>query len=116
MPKKTTKITKKPPVKPQPTTTSASQVVILPPMTESQKIWEAIRYRAIDMFALPNQIVEQHCTPHFVDSNRLFLTTRSTATLPSLEAACGKEFVIELADKYLIVSRAPATFALPKNK
>jgi len=89
--------------------------VVVTPVTEAQKIWEEIRYRPIEMFALPNQVVEQHCTPFPAEPNRLFLTVRSTATLPSLEVACGKDFVVELADKFVIVARAVASPIPPKK-
>lgn len=95
--------------------TYVSPPVAMPAMAESARIWEEIRYRPIEMFALPNQIVEQHCTPFPVDPNRLYLTVRSTATLPSLEASCGKEFVVELADRFIIITRAVAPLVPPKK-
>lgn len=91
-------------------------VPVVPVQTEAEKIWEQIRYRPIEMFALPNQIVEQHCTPFPVDPNRLFLTIRSTATLPSLEVSCGKDFVVEIADRFVIVTRAQAPFVFPAQR
>lgn len=111
-PKKAPVVEQKAPVAPS---VYVSAPVTLPVATEAQRIWEEIRYRSIEMFALPGQIVEQHCDPLYVDPNRLFLTVRSTATLPSLEVSCGKDFVVELADKFVIVTRAVAPFVLPKK-
>lgn len=122
MPKKTSK-----------KTVEVSAPITLPPVpekTEAEKIWEEIQLLPIEMFALPNQIVAQHCEPlpFAIDPNRLFLTIRSTATLPSLEFSLQsftknskmqaaelakrgqvmqvKEYTVELADKFVIVARA----------
>lgn len=107
-----------------------TEIAVSAVKTEAEKIWDEIKDLKIEMFALPNQFVWQYCTalPFNVDPNRLFLTTRSTATLPSLEASLDsftkdtkqaaaelakrghvvevKEYKVELADKYVIVSRA----------
>jgi hypothetical protein len=84
-----------------------------PQPTEAEKIWSEIRNRPIDMFGLPNQTVEQHATPQYIDPNKLFLVTRSSAVLPSLEIAC-KEFTFELAGRFVLVSRQVAP-AVPVN-
>ncbi len=108
--KKPTVAVKQPVAPPAPSTPPAA-----PSVSEADKIWSEIRYRPIEMFALPNQIVEQHCTPFPADPSKLFLTTRSTAVLPSLEASCGKDFVVELAEKFVIVSRPVVPPAPPKK-
>lgn len=76
--------------------------------TEAGKIWDEIKDKDIEMFALPDQKVSMHCHPIMVEPSRLFLTTNSTAVLPSLETAIGKKFTVELADKFVIVARVPA--------
>lgn len=73
--------------------------------TESEKIWDEIKNLPIQMFGLPSQTVAQYCTPVAVDPNRLFLTIRSSATLPSLEISVAGKFNVELADKFVIVTR-----------
>lgn len=74
--------------------------------TEAGAIWNEIKNKSIDMFSLPDQRVWQHCDPVFIEPNRLYLRTRSTSVLPSLEVSCGKSLVAELVDKYVIVARA----------
>lgn len=97
----------------QPATTTAPPVVVQQPqVTEAEKIWAEIRFRPIEMFGLPNQVVEQHATPFPADPNKLFLTIRSSAVLPSLEATC-KDFTVELADRFVIVSRPVAAPVAP---
>jgi hypothetical protein len=113
MPKKT-----KNPKKSQPVVATPAPVVAHPVLvqTESEKIWEEIKMRPISMFALPNQTVIDHCTPYpQIDPAKLYLTVRSTATLPSLEAAVGGGFAVELADKFVVVSRVPAPLPIPKK-
>jgi hypothetical protein len=66
------------------------------------------------MFGLPNQIVSMHCTPKLVEPNTLYVITRSSAVLPSLEEVLGSKYVVELAAGYLTVKRAPKTFT-PKK-
>lgn len=78
-----------------------------PVKSEAEKIWEEIKHLTIQMFGLPDQIVAQHCTFIPVEPTALYLTIRSTATLPSLEAAIAPAFVVELVDKFVIVRRVP---------
>jgi hypothetical protein len=74
--------------------------------TEAIKIWNEIKDKSIEMFALPNQRVMDHCYPVDIEPSKLYLRTKSTSVLPSLEVSCGKNFVVELVDKYVSVSRA----------
>lgn len=115
----------------------ASPPVVQPPAppvpvkTEGQLIWEEIKDLPIQMFGLPNQTVELHATPFEVDPHRLFLTIRSSAVLPSLESTLAEytdkmdmvakkvadvqhtvpinhsRFTVELADRFVIVTRTP---------
>lgn len=73
--------------------------------TEAGKIWSEIKDKNISMFALPGQKVQMHCQPVTVDPARLFLKTTSSAVLPSLEMAIGSNYTVELADKFVIVTR-----------
>lgn len=87
-----------------------------PVQTEAQKIWDEIQNLPILMFGLPDQTVAMHCGPIAVEPTKLYLLTRSSATLPSLEASVGKNFTVELADKFVIVARAPKPLFPPKKK
>jgi hypothetical protein len=78
-----------------------------PVKSEAEKIWSEIKDLPIDMFGLPNQFVSMHCTFVTVEPSQLYVTIRSSATLPSLEAAVAPHFVVELADKFVIVKRVP---------
>ena len=77
-----------------------------PAQTEGEKIWNEIKDRTINMFALPDQVVFQHCTFIPIEPSKCYVTIRSTATLPSLEAAIGAGFTVELADKFVVIARA----------
>jgi hypothetical protein len=83
-------------------------VVAQPPVkTEAEKIWEEIQNRTIYMFGLPGQIISQHCNVVPVEPSSLYVVIRSSATLPSLETAVSPDFTVELADKFVIIRRAP---------
>lgn len=75
--------------------------------SEAGKIWAEIKDRPIEMFALPDQKVSDHCLPVNIEPSRLYLRTKSTSVLPSLEVSCGKKYVVEMVDKYVSVTRAP---------
>lgn len=131
---KKSRTSKKPPVaEATPVTTLVPvPVPVVVEKTTSEKIWEEIQFLPIEMFALPSQVVGQHCAPidnyHLVDPDRLFMTIRSSATLPSLESSLAsftsslrtqatelkkrgviievKQYNVEMVDKWVIVSRA----------
>lgn len=74
--------------------------------TEAGVIWDEIKDKAIEIFALPNQTISMHATPSPVEPSRLYLLTRSSSVLPVIEMTIGKNYTVELADKYTIVARA----------
>lgn len=74
--------------------------------TEAGKIWSEIKDKSIEMFALPDQKVHQYCQPKLVDPTKLYLDITASSVLPSLEAAIGSNYTVELANRYVIVSRA----------
>lgn len=78
--------------------------------TVAGEIWNEIKDKTIEMFALPDQIVSMHAHPVPVEPSKLFLVTNSSAVLPSLEAAVGKKYVVELAGQFITVSRAVQPF------
>lgn len=84
-----------------------NEATVVPTKTEAEKIWEEIKSLPIQMFGLPSQVVANHCTFVPIEPSKLYVSIRSTATLPSLEAAVAPKFVVELADKWVIVTRAP---------
>jgi hypothetical protein len=123
-PKKTTKRTKPvlapqvvaPPVAASPHQTACFPQTAPPPFTphvavpqtsEADIIWAEIRNLPIQMFALPNQVVEMHCTPVPIDPSKLYVSIRSAATLPALETTLAGRFTVEMADKWVIVARLP---------
>lgn len=74
--------------------------------TVAEQIWDEIKNKSIEMFALPDQKVHQYCKQIKIEPSKLYLTTTATSTLPSLEAALGAKYTVELLDKYVVVSRA----------
>lgn len=84
--------------------------------TEAEKMWDEIKNLPLSMFGLPDQAVFQHCTFVPVEPSALYVTIRSSATLPSLEAAIAPAFTVELADKFVIVRRAPKPLVPSKQR
>lgn len=74
--------------------------------TEAGSIWSEIKDKPIEIFALPNQTISLHAAPALVEPSKLYLLTRSSSVLPAIETALGKNYVVELADKYTVVARA----------
>lgn len=74
--------------------------------TEAGAIWNEIKDKTIEMFALPDQVISQYAAPAPVEPSKLYLLTRATAALPAIETALGKKFLVERVDKYVVVSRA----------
>lgn len=68
-------------------------------------IWNEIKDKKIDVFALPNQSVEKYCTPVTIEPSKLYLTVKASAVLPALESALGPTYHIEQASKYFIISK-----------
>jgi hypothetical protein len=87
-----------------------------PVKTEAEAIWDAIKNRPIMMFGLPDQYVVQHCTFVPVEPTNLYVTIRSSATLPSLETAVAPDFTVELADKFVIIKRVPKPLVASKKR
>lgn len=74
--------------------------------TESGKIWDEIKDKTIDVFAIPNQKVNMYVRPVVVEPSKLYLVmTRASAALPALETAIGNGYAVELVNKYVVVSR-----------
>lgn len=80
-----------------------SQVVKTVP--ESEKIWNEIKDKEILMFALPNQLVFHYCSPIVVEPSKCYLKSTASSVLPALETALGRNYTVELMDKYIVVAR-----------
>jgi len=74
--------------------------------TEADKIWIEIKDKNIEIFALPDQKVSDYCNPVTVEPSKLYLLLKkASSALPAIESAIGNKFTVELANKYVIVSR-----------
>lgn len=74
-------------------------------VTEAEKIWNEISNLPLEMFSLPDQTVRKYCTPVSIEPSKLYITASVQAVVPALETAIGKKFDIEMATKYIIISR-----------
>jgi hypothetical protein len=75
----------------------------------SDKIWDNIKNLAIEMFAIPGQKVHMHFKKLNGGSpSDLYLKAKSSAALPSLEAALDfylpEKYVVRNAEQYIVVT------------
>lgn len=76
--------------------------------TPAAKIWNEIKNLVLPLFGLPNQLVSNHCVPKLINPNALYVLVSSSAVLPALESILSRSFDLELADKYIVISRKNA--------
>lgn len=73
--------------------------------TEPNKIWDEIKDKELEIFALPNQKVKDHAEPLNIPGvEHLYVKLASSAVLASLET-CLKDFEFEQTEKYVIIKR-----------
>jgi len=106
---KKSKVTEAAPVAQAPVKQTPPTVEEMIAGTEAGNIWNEIRFKEIQMFALPGQTISYYCKPAIVEPSKLYLLTTATSVLPSLEQAVGKKYIVESIDKYTVVSRAPVS-------
>jgi hypothetical protein len=82
--------------------------------TEAGKIWASIKLLPIHIFGLSNQVVENYCFPVNISPDKLYLASKASAVLPALETTVAGKFVVELQDKYIVVTPAPTPLT-PKH-
>lgn len=76
-----------------------------PVVTEAAKIWSEISGVELEMFSLPGQTVEKYCTQVNIEPTKLYVTASVQAVVPALEAALGKRFTVERAQKFIVIAR-----------
>jgi hypothetical protein len=80
-------------------------------ITVSDAIWNRIKGLQLDLFALPDQIIEKNVHRVNITDDKLYLTLKAPAVLPAIEAALSKlkmpenqVFEITQAKNYTIIS------------
>lgn len=74
--------------------------------TNSQKIWDEIKNKKIEMFSLPDQTVSMHCSPVYIDPETLYLTYKASSIINQLEESLGSKYKVSLDMKYISVKKA----------
>lgn len=77
-----------------------------PSLTEAEKIWNEIKDKKIEMFALPDQKVHQYCDTQTIEPTKLYLVPKATSVLPALETALAPKYNVDRMDRFIVVSRA----------
>jgi hypothetical protein len=80
-------------------------------LSVSEEIWNDIKDKHIEMFALANAKVSDYCIPVNLDPSRCFLTFKASSVLPALESAFGNVYEFEITkNNYIIVSKKANEF------
>ena len=74
-------------------------------MAESDKIWEEIKDKKINVFALPAKKVSECVEKVNIPANQLYVKITVGAVLTALEETLGEDFTVEMAEKFTIISR-----------
>src|ERR1700686_1224176 len=70
--------------------------------SEAGQIWSEIKDKTIQMFALPDQKISDYAAPSPVEPSKLYLVARASSALPAIKAALGKNYTVDLVDRYLV--------------
>lgn len=73
--------------------------------TVADEIWNEIKDKKVDMFALPSQSVHQYCKPVTIEPSKCFLLSKVSAFLPALESCLGAAYDVSRSDKYIVVEK-----------
>lgn len=73
-------------------------------VTPAAEIWNDIKDKPIDMFALPNQLVNMYCKPVDIEPSKCYLKINASSVLPALELAVGPKYSVERSTHFVIVS------------
>ena len=72
--------------------------------TLADKIWDDIKEKPVEMFALPKQFVHMYCKQIKIEPSKLYLTFTVPAILPALEVALEGKYTVERLERYISVS------------
>lgn len=73
-------------------------------MVSGKKLWEEIKNRDINVFAMTSKVAD-YCEYIDIDESKCYLTCKASAALPALETALGEGFRCSLVEKYVLVER-----------
>ncbi len=73
--------------------------------TIADKLWEEIKDKKVEMFALPNQTVSMYCQPVNINPSKLYLTYKASSLIASIEETLGPSFKVEHVGNYITVSK-----------
>ncbi len=73
-------------------------------LTLAEKVWNDIKGKKLEMFALPEQFVHMYCEPINIEPTKLYLKYKVPAVLPALEEALKGSYTVEMTNKYICIS------------
>ena len=81
----------------------AKEVIVEPNFGD--KLWEEIKDKPIDMFALPGKRVQDFVSKVMGTANSLLVSVKVGAAIPALEQTLGNTFKVVPDEKYVTVSK-----------
>lgn len=72
---------------------------------DSLNIWNEIRGIKLDLFSLPEQVLENNVNLVPVSDGKVYLTLKASAVLPAMEEALKDKFNVEQNLKFVVISR-----------
>jgi hypothetical protein len=73
-------------------------------MTSGKKVWDEIKDKNIDVFAMTSKISE-FCEYVDIDPVKCYLKCKASAALPALETALGPKYQCTLVEKWVVVEK-----------
>lgn len=73
-------------------------------MASGKQIWEEIKEKQIDVFAMTGK-VSQYCEFVDIDPSKCYVVCKATAALPALETALADKFTVSMVDKYVVIEK-----------
>ncbi len=73
-------------------------------MTSGKKVWDEIKDKAIDVFAMTSK-VSDFCEYIDIDADKCYVKCKASATLPALETALGAKFQCTAVEKYVLIEK-----------
>lgn len=71
----------------------------------ADEIWNDIKNLDINMFALPNQKVNDYCVPIMVEPSKLYLKVKTSSFIRILEDTISNKYNVVFDSAYLTVSK-----------
>jgi hypothetical protein len=74
-------------------------------LSDPERMWAEISHTPLNLFSLPGQTAQKHCTPMFGALDKLLLRSKVPAIVVALEEAFSGDFNFDVADGFIVMTR-----------